>query len=98
VKSKVRERVPTRVISQTISRHVAGPQPGAWILDVGVRRDRPIVAVGADAHLGRDVAEQAEAVGPVDQVAGVVGVGVRDVAAVHHAGADLGAALTMPSG
>ena len=64
--------------------HVAGAHRGAE-LHVGVRREQALVAVGADAHLGGHVAEQAEAVGAVDEVAGVVGVGVGHVAAVHDA-------------
>ena len=62
---------------------VAGPHRRAE-LHVGVRREQALVAVGADAHLGGDVAEQPERVGAVDEVAGVVGVGVRHVAAVRH--------------
>ena len=54
---------------------VAGPDRREE-LHVGVRREQPLVAVGADAQLGGDVAEQLQAVGAVDQVAGVVGVGV----------------------
>ena len=86
-------------------RHLAGPAPdpgdlagdledvagahGSEELHVGVRREQALVAVGDDAHLGRHVAEQPEAVRPVHEVAGVVGVGVRDVAAVDHARPDL---------
>ena len=64
--------------------HVAGPHRRPE-LHVGVRREQALVAVGADAHLGGHVAEQAEAVGAVDEVAGVVGVGVGHVAAVGDA-------------
>ena len=66
---------------------VAGPHRRQE-LHVGVGREQPLVAVGADAHLGGHVAEQAEDVGAVDQVAGVVGVAVRHVAAVRHRQAD----------
>ncbi len=86
-KSRVRERVPTRVSVHVTSR-TSPARTGATELHVGVRREQPLVAVGADAHLGGHVAEQLEAVGAVDQVAGVVGVGVRHVAAVHDGGAD----------
>ena len=77
----VRDRVPDPRHDGLDLEHVPGAHRRQE-LDVGVRREQPLVAVGADAHLGRDVAEQAEAVGAVDQVAGVVGVRVRDVAAV----------------
>ena len=75
---------------------VAGPDRGLE-LDVGVGGEQPLVAVEDDAHLGGHVAEQAEAVGAVDEVAGVVGVGVGHVATVGHDGADAGAALMRPS-
>ena len=47
---------------------VAGPDGGAE-LHVVVGGEQPLVAVGADAQLGGHVAEQAEHVGAVDQVA-----------------------------
>ncbi len=48
----------------------------------GVRGEQPLVTVDADAQLGRDVAEQRQHVGAVDEVAGVVSVAVWDVPAV----------------
>ena len=58
-------------------------------LNVGVRREEALVAVGLDAQLGRHVAEELQAVGAVDQVAGVVGVGVGHVAPVDDGHPDL---------
>ena len=60
---------------------VAGAHRGAE-LDVAVRREQPLVAVGTDADLGGDVAEGGERVRPVDEVAGIVGVAVGHVAAM----------------
>ena len=59
-------------------------------LHVGVRREQALVAVRPDAQLRRDVAEAAEAVGAVDEVPGVVGVGVGDVPAVRDGEAEPG--------
>jgi DNA-binding MarR family transcriptional regulator len=60
---------------------VAGQHRGAE-LHVGVGREQALVAVGPDAHLGGDVAEQPEHVGPVHQVPAVVGVAVLHVPAL----------------
>ena len=55
---------------------VAGPHRRPE-LHVGVRREQPLVAVGADAHLGGDVAERGQRVGAVDEVARRSGRGCR---------------------
>jgi beta-lysine 5,6-aminomutase beta subunit len=52
--------------------------------DLGVPGEQALVAVHPDGDLGGDVAEQAERVRAVDQVAAVVRVAVRDVPAVDH--------------
>lgn len=51
-------------------------------LDIGVRREEPFVAVGTGADLGRHVAEQGQAAGAVDEVAGVVRMAEGHVTAV----------------
>ncbi len=71
-----------RATTSAVTSSTSPARTGATELHVGVRREQPLVTVGADAHLGGDVAEQAERVGAVDEVAGVVGVGVGHVAAV----------------
>src|SRR3954452_18841689 len=58
--------------------NVAGPER-LQELHVGVRREQPLVTVGLDAHLGRDITEECEHIGAVDQVPGVVRVAVRHV-------------------
>ena len=74
VKSSVRGcGCPTRTSVAGDLEDVAGAD-GLQELHVGVRREEPLVAVGADADLGGDVAEQAQRVGAVDEVAGVVRV------------------------
>ncbi|MFE2757893.1 hypothetical protein ACFXGA_38415 [Actinosynnema sp. NPDC059335] len=60
---------------------VAGPDRGEE-RDVAVAGEQALVAVGADEQFGGDVAEQAQAIGAVDQGPAVVGVGVGHVAAV----------------
>src|SRR4051795_10479027 len=61
--------------------HVAGADR-AEEADLGVAGEQPLVAVHPDRDLGGDIAEQAERVRAVDQVAAVVRVAVRDVPAV----------------
>ena len=60
VKRISRDRRPTRTSSARDLEDVAGPDRRAE-LHVGVRREQALVAVGADAHLGGDVAEEPEA-------------------------------------
>ena len=74
--------------------HVAGPD-GREELDVAVRREQPLVAVGPDAHLRGHVAEQPEAVRAVDEVAAVVGVRVRDVPAVGDGQSEAGVGCSL---
>src|SRR5262249_20827731 len=63
--------------------HVAGAYR-CLELNVRIGGEQALVAVVADAQLGGDIAEQAQRVRAVDQIAGVVSVRVRDVPAIHE--------------
>jgi hypothetical protein len=66
--------------------------------DRGVAGQQALVAVGADGQLRRDVTEQAQGVGAVDQRPAVVGVRVGHVAAVGdgHAESRVGRGHGVP--
>src|SRR5262249_42179319 len=67
---------------------VTGPQRRPELY-VRVGGEQALVAIGTDAQLGGHVTEEGKRVRPVDEVAGIVGVAVRDVPAVrdHQSGA-----------
>ena len=83
-RSRVRLRVPTRTTSASIS--ITSPaRTGALNCTSEYDANRPS---SPSVRMHTSVAtspKQAERVGAVDQVAGVVGVAVRHVAAVHDA-------------
>ena len=87
VKSSARLRVPARTRVQVISR--TSPARTGWRNCTSEYDAKSPSSPSVRMHISVATSpNRPERVGAVDEVAGVVGVGVGDVAAVHHGGAD----------